>query len=94
MDERDLVGPTAAASLAAHAVTATIEPDVDGRTGVVIEDKVQLVELSEAFGDPLVIAAKLEAAAAVMLARAAALKRPPVPENPRPGDLGVPAHWT
>jgi hypothetical protein len=43
------------------------------------EDGDGVCELSEAFGQPAAIAERLERVAATLLARAAELKRPPIP---------------
>jgi hypothetical protein len=82
------------AVLAARDLIAEVAKDVDGQPGVVLGDGDGVCELSEAFGQPAAIAERLERVAATLLARAAELKRPPIPERPRPGDLGVPPHWT
>jgi hypothetical protein len=59
-------------SLSARSLTASIE-EVDGQTGVVLDDDDGVVELSEAFGPPGTIARAYKRVAATLLARAAML---------------------
>lgn len=76
-------------SLSAQDVYAVMDGD-----GVLLADDDGQLRIDASIGRRDVAALKAEQVAAMLLAFAAELRRPPIPLHPRPGDPGVPAWWT
>jgi hypothetical protein len=73
--------------LTARHLTVRVDPE-----GVVLGDDEFEVLIDDEMGSRLEAAVAYERAAGVFLARAAELRKPPIPLYPRPGE--APPHWT